>query len=137
MSDQAGMRPCLSSGVDAMLCNALRGRSILVVEEEPLVASGLADGLRRAGAKVFAADKLRDALYLAEHPALSAAVLNLRIGDDTTTRVCHRLAHLGVPFMLLTRYDASEASKRWPKAPVVNKPADSALVVDCIARLVH
>jgi len=131
------MRPCLSSGVDIMLRNALRGRSILVVEEEPHVACGLADGLRRAGAKVFAADKLRDALYLAEHPALSAAVLNLRIGDDTTTRVCCRLAHLGVPFMLLTRYDASEVSKRWPAAPVMNKPADSAVVVDCVASLVH
>jgi DNA-binding response OmpR family regulator len=131
------MRPYLISGVDIMLRNALRGRSILVVEEEPHVAWGLADGLRRAGAKVFAADKLRDALYLAEHPALSAAVLNLRIGDETTARVCRRLAHLGVPFMLLTRYDASEASKRWPEAPVVNKPADSALVVDTVARLVH
>jgi hypothetical protein len=39
--------------------------------------------------------------------------------------------------MLLTRYDASEASKRWPEAPVVSKPADSAAVVDCVARLVH
>jgi len=120
-----------------MLSDALRGRSILVVEEEPHVACGLAKGLRRAGAKVFAADKLRDALYLAEHPALAAAVLNLRIGDDATTRVCRRLAHLGVPFMLLTRYDASEASKRWPEAPVVTKPTDSALVVDTVARLVH
>src|SRR5262249_23515238 len=92
-----GMRPCLSSGVDIMLGNALRGRSILVVEEEPHVACGLADGLRRAGAKGFAAGKLRDALYLAEPPALSAAVLNLRIGDDPTTRVCCRLAHLGIP----------------------------------------
>jgi DNA-binding response OmpR family regulator len=120
-----------------MCSDALRGRSILVVEEEPNVACGLAEGLRRAGAKVFAADKLRDALYLAEHPALSAAVLNLRIGDDTTTNLCRRLAHLGVPFMLLTRYDASEVSRRWPQAPVVNKPADSALVVDTVARLVH
>jgi len=120
-----------------MLNDVLRGRSILVVEEEPHIACGLADGLRRAGAKVLAADKLRDALYLAEHPALAAAVLNLRIGDDTTARVCRRLAHLGVPFMLLTRYDASEAARRWPEAPVVNKPADSALVVDTVARLVH
>ena len=120
-----------------MSSDALKGRSILVVEEEPHVACGLADGFRRAGAKVFAADKLRDARYLAEHPALSAAVLNLRIGDDTTAGVCRRLAHLGVPFMLLTRYDASEAAKRWPEAPVVNKPADNAVVVNTVARLVH
>jgi DNA-binding response OmpR family regulator len=117
--------------------HALKGRSILVVEEEPHVASRLADRFRQAGAKVFAADKLRDALYLAEYPALSAAVINLRIGDDTTAGVCRRLSHLGIPFMFHTRHDATEASRTWPKAPVVSKPADSAVVVNTVARLVH
>ena len=64
--------------------HALKGRSILVVEEEPHIARHLADRFRQAGATVFAAGKLLDARYLAEHPALSAAVINLRIGDDTT-----------------------------------------------------
>jgi DNA-binding response OmpR family regulator len=117
--------------------HALRGRSILVVEEDPHIARRLADRFRQAGAKVFAAGKLQDARYLAEHPALSAAVINLRMGDDTTAGVCRRLTHLGVPFMFHTRYDATEASKSWPTAPVVSKPADSALVVRTVARLVH
>jgi DNA-binding response OmpR family regulator len=116
---------------------ALKGRSILVVEEEPHVARRLADRFRQAGAKVFAAGKLRDALYLAEHPALSAAVINLRIGDDTTAGLCRRLSHLGIPFMFHTRYDATEASRTWPMAPVVSKPADSADVVSTLARLMH
>jgi CheY-like chemotaxis protein len=127
----------LSIGVEQMDSHALRGRSILVVEEEPQVACRLADRFRRAGAKVFAADKLRDALYLAEHPALSAAVINLRIGDDTTARVCRRLTHLGIPFIFHTRYDATEAAKSWPAAPVVSKTADSALVVNTVVRLMH
>ena len=117
--------------------HALKGRSILVVEEEPHVARRLAARFRQAGTKVFAAGKLRDARYLAEYPALSAAVINLRIGDDITAGVCQRLTHLGVPFIIHTRYDATEASKTWPKAPVVSKPADSALVVNTVARLVH
>ena len=117
--------------------HALRGRSILVVEEDPHVARRLEVRFRQAGAKVFAAGKLRDARYLAEHPALSAAVINLRIGDDTTAGVCRRLSHLGIPFMIHTRYDATEASRTWPKAPVVSKSADSAVVVRTIARLVH
>jgi DNA-binding response OmpR family regulator len=117
--------------------HALRGRSILVVEEEPHVSRLLIDHFRRAGATVFAAGKLQDALYLAEHPALSAAVVNLRMGADNTARVCRRLSHLGIPFMFHTRYDATEASRTWPKAPVVTKPADSAVVVDAVARLMH
>jgi len=116
---------------------ALKGRSILVVEEEPHVASNLAHLFRQAGATVFAAGRMEDARYLAEHPALSAAVINLRIGDDTTAGVCRRLSHLGVPFMFHTRYDTREASERWPDAPVVSKPADSAEVVRTVVTLVH
>ena len=116
---------------------ALKGRSILVVEEEPHIACSLAKLFRQAGATVFAADKLEDARYLAEHPALSAAVINLRLGDDTTAGVCRRLSHLGIPFMFHTRYDTSEASRTWPEAPVVSKPADSAVVVSTVATLVH
>lgn len=121
----------------AMTSLALSGRSILVVEEEPHVSRQLTEHLRQAGATVFTAGKMRDAFYLAEHPALSAAVINLRMGGDNTQRVCRRLSHLGIPFMFHTRYDATEAGLQWPDAPVVRKSADSAVVVDAVARLVH
>ena len=116
---------------------ALSGRSILIVEEEPLVALQLEEQLHRAGARVVGARELREALHMAEHPALSAAVVNLRLGSDNTNRVCRRLAQLGVPFVFHTRYDAAEASRNWPDAPVVSKPADSHAVVSSVAELLH
>jgi hypothetical protein len=72
-------------------------------------------------------------LHLAEYPALSAAVVNLKLGDDKTTAVCDRLSSLGVPFMFYTRYDATDARQSWPDAPVVSKPADSNVVVRTVA----
>jgi DNA-binding response OmpR family regulator len=120
-----------------MASPALTGRSILVVEEEPHVSRRLVDHFRRAGATVYSAGRLPDALYLAEHPALSAAVLNVRMGGDDTARVCRRLTHLGIPFMFHTRFDATEASRTWPDAPVVSKHADCVDVVDTLARLLH
>jgi DNA-binding response OmpR family regulator len=116
---------------------ALAGRSILVVEEEPNIAHELEGQFRQAGARVLSAGKLRDALYLAEHPAISAAVVNLRVGSDSTTAVCRRLAHLGIPFMFHTRYDAADASRTWPDAPVVSKPADGRMVVSRVAGMLH
>lgn len=116
---------------------ALTGRSILVVEEEPAIAHDLERQFQRAGARVLSAGKLRDALHLAEHPAISAAVINLRVGSDNTAAVCRRLSYLGIPFMFHTRYDAAEASQRWPDAPVVRKPADGRMVVSKIAGLLH
>lgn len=116
---------------------ALSGRSILVVEEEPHVALGLADHFRQVGATVFGADNLRDALHMAHHPALSAAVVNLQLGSDSTAAVCRRLTDLGIPFVFHTRYDAADASKKWPNAPVVNKPAYSQVVLSALAGLLH
>jgi DNA-binding response OmpR family regulator len=115
----------------------LKGQSILVVEHEPMIARQLECEFTQAGAKVFAADQLRDALYLAEYPALSAAVINLRLGSDTTAAVCRRLEDLGIPFMFYTKFDPTEASATWPNAPVVAKPAGSAKVAETVAGLLH
>ena len=118
-----------------MTKKSLNGRSILVGEHEPTIARELESEFTQAGAKVFSADQLRDALYLAEYPALSAAVMNLRLGSDTTVAVCRRLEHLGVPFMFYTKFDPSEFAAAWPHAPVVAKPAGSAKVAAAVAGL--
>jgi DNA-binding response OmpR family regulator len=78
----------------------LCGHSILVVEAKPFAVFHAEVGLRKAGAKVFGAHQLRDALFMAENPLPSAAVIAPRLGSDQTTAVCERLAYLGVPFML-------------------------------------
>jgi hypothetical protein len=121
----------------SMNSSALCGRSILLVEAEPLVALYAEVGLREAGARVFGAHQLRDALFLAEYPALSAAVVAQRLGRDPTTAVCKRLAYLGIPFMLYTRSDATDARRKWPSAPVVAKPASADHLITAVARLLH
>ena len=132
-------RVCGSSqyGVVVMDTKALSGRSILVVEEELGVALSLEDHFRQAGATVYGADNLRDALHMAHHPALSAAVVNLKLGADSTAAVCRHLTQLGIPFVFHTRHDAAEASKQWPNAPVLNKPANGRSVVRSVASLLH
>jgi DNA-binding response OmpR family regulator len=119
------------------MLNRLKGRSILVIEHEPAVAHELEQQFKLAGATVYSAGELRDALHMAEHPALSAAVINLRLGADKTLPVCRRLEHLGIPFMFYTRHDPAEASHAWPKAPVVFKPAASHVVARTVAGLVN
>jgi DNA-binding response OmpR family regulator len=60
----------------------LAGRSILIVEDEPLIALDMEIALRRVGAKVLSTAYLWVGLHFAEHPGLSAAVLDLRLGLD-------------------------------------------------------
>jgi DNA-binding response OmpR family regulator len=118
---------------------ALAGRSILVVEEQLPVACELIAELRAAGAKTYTACRLKDALFLAEHPALSAAVLDFRLGKEDSSAICRRLAHLGIPFMFYSGYADAEtdAFHHWADAPLVAKPADSKVVVSTVAGLVH
>lgn len=120
-----------------MMMMRLKGQSILVVEHEPSVAQELENEFTSAGAKVFSAGRLRDALYLAEYPALSAAVVNVKMGraGESTAAVCRRLRDLGIPFMFYTKFDSAEAESTWPEAPVVNKPAESTKVAETVAAM--
>jgi DNA-binding response OmpR family regulator len=69
----------------------LRGRSILVVEDEPLIAFDIVECFRKAGASVLTAHNLRDGLCLAGHPDLSAAVVDFGLSDGDGTALCERL----------------------------------------------
>lgn len=117
--------------------SSLRGRSILVVEDEPFAALEAVTGLRDAGAKVYGAHRLRDALHMAEHPALSAVVIAQRLGVDNTAAVCRRLSILGIPFVFHTRHDTTMAKQTWPDAPIVTKPAKASELVMAVAGLLH
>ncbi len=120
-----------------MMMKRLKGQSILVVEHEPAIAQELENEFTQAGAKVFSAGRLRDALYLAEYPALAAAVVNVKMGrsGESTAAVCRRLRDLGIPFMFYTKFDPAEASSNWPEAPILAKPAETSKVAETVAGL--
>jgi CheY-like chemotaxis protein len=112
---------------------ALSGRSILVVEDEPLTALDLRESLEGAGAHVFAATHLAHALRLAEHPDLSAAVLDYRLGHGDTAEIGCRLEERGIPFMFYSGYN--EMREIWPDIVLLPKPANRHKLVEAVARV--
>lgn len=113
----------------------LAGHLILLVEDELLIALHLQDALRTAGGKVVSAGYLEAGLYMSDHPALSAAVVDLHLGKGDGIAVCQRLWHLGVPFIVHTAHAAHEVKERWPNVPVIHKPARVEAIVAALARL--
>jgi len=109
------------------------GCSVLIVEDEPLVALDLRQAFEFAGAHVFAATQFAQALTLAGHPDLSLAVLDYRIGDDTSDAVCRELDRRGVPFLFYSGYD--DMLHEWPEAVVVNKPTKTTILIEKAAAL--
>jgi DNA-binding response OmpR family regulator len=77
----------------------LAGRSILIVEDEPVVAMDIVAVFERAGARVLRMGTLRQALLLAEKESLSAAVLDYGLSDGDSSRLCERLKKRYIPFV--------------------------------------
>src|SRR5262247_585794 len=79
---------------------ALAGRSILIVEDEPLIALELHAAFIAAGASIVSAADSKEAVRMIGLPDLSAAVVDIDLGDgDDCSTVCKRLSERGIPFV--------------------------------------
>ena len=118
-----------------MAKDRLAGRVVLIVEDEPLVALEVTAALRAAGARVLSAGYLEAGLFTAEHPELSAAVIDLHLSDGNGTAICQRLQYLGVPFVVHTGYPSMLVRGEWPDVPVISKPARPEQIISALIDL--
>jgi DNA-binding response OmpR family regulator len=116
---------------------SLEGRLILVVEDEPLIALDVTRAVTTAGAIVVSAGYLESGLCSTEHPALAAAVVDLRLADGSGAKICERLRKRRVPFIVHTAYPRMFASAEWPDVPIVTKPARPEEIVLALQRLLQ
>ena len=113
----------------------LRGHSVLIVEDDALIALDIVDCFRRAGASVLTAHRVEDGLRLAGLPELSAAVVDFGLSDGEGTALCDRLRERGIPFVLHSGHSHVHHACR--DAVLVPKPANPEVLVTAVARLLH
>jgi DNA-binding response OmpR family regulator len=117
---------------------SLAGRSVLVVEDEPLIALDLQGILKVAGASVINCFNANDAIRsISLSLELSAAVLDVNLGTEDCSRVCRALAKRHIPFVFYTAYTRAHVVDQWPGAPVISKPASMTKIVAAVAKLVE
>jgi two-component system, response regulator PdtaR len=100
---------------------ALRRRSILVVEDEPLIGWDIREAPEKAGATVTATTTVRHALILIEHDGLAGVIMDNALADGDSTEVCVRLKARGIPYVCYSGYDPVKGASL--DAPHVSKPA--------------
>src|SRR4051812_32297777 len=100
---------------------ALIGRSILVVENEILIAMDIVKALEDAGANATMTNTVRHAMILAEHDGLAGAIMDHGLSDGDTIKVCTRLKARGIPYVSYSGFDAVPGAS--PDAPFISKPA--------------
>ena len=116
----------------------LRGRRILVVEDNALLALSLDEILREVGAVVAGPAATLDAAeLLAAENDLSAALLDIRLNGDEVWPVARILASKGVPFVFCTgHFDRTCLPVEWSERPILTKPARAHQIIAALADLV-
>ncbi len=120
---------------DAACCNH-RGRSmeferktILIVEDSPLVAATTEEILRELGCEVAGpAGNMADALQLSEQGEFDAALVDLNIRGTKSFSVLAILARRQIPFILITGYADWSMPDEWAQAPRMPKPYNKTTV---------
>ncbi|HEY1559564.1 MAG TPA: response regulator [Caulobacteraceae bacterium] len=108
----------------------LRGKLILVVEDDFIIATDLALALEDCGAEVLGpAASVDDALELiAAGHRLSGALLDINLGQELAYPIADELRRRGVPFIFATGYDAWIIPDPYRNMPRCEKPVDTRIV---------
>ena len=98
-------------------------RTILIVEDEPLIAMMLEDFLDSLGHTVRATcDNVREALNEAEKGDFDLAILDVNLKGENVWPVASRLRAKGIPFVIATGGHVDPPPAEFAKVPVIEKP---------------
>jgi len=111
----------------------LRGLSILVVENELLIAMDIATALEAAGANATMTTTARHALILADHDGLAGAIMDHGLTDGDSTKVCARLKARGIPYISYSGYEPVTGAD--PGAPHISKPVSMDVLLSALEEL--
>lgn len=115
----------------------LHGKSILVVEDEYMLAMHVADFLRAQGATIVGpAASVAAAMALVEGiDSLDAAVLDVNLRNDRVYPVADALLARGVPIVFATGYEELLLQRSYLGIPRCPKPYDQAELVGVLQKL--
>lgn len=113
----------------------LFGHSILVIEDEPLVALDVVEALEKAGAAVLLTDTVKLALVAVERPGISGAIVDRALSDGDASPICERLHERGIPFVIYSGYDPTGRGA-CALAPHLEKPATEMQLVTAVVDLI-
>ncbi|RVT95804.1 response regulator transcription factor [Rhodovarius crocodyli] len=111
----------------------LSGASILVIEDDYFLALSTKEALRRAGAAVVGPHHNEDSARRAmRNQRVSAAVMDIMLGDGPCYALATELAACGVPVLFVTGYERHQLPGTLALAAVMTKPVEPG---DIVSRL--
>jgi DNA-binding response OmpR family regulator len=111
---------------------------ILLVEDDFIILMELETVMTEAGAQIVGSCRtVEAALTMAMNGDIDAALLDIRLGQQTIAPVARCLRQRNIPFAFYTAQTQMDTSlAEWPESPVLGKPAPPSAVVATVARLI-
>lgn len=113
----------------------LAGKTILVLEDEPIIAMALEDHLQFAGAVPVVAATLAQAHEAVAQQRLDAAILDVNVHGEKSYPVAESLRSQGIPFVFASGYGDTLHGEEFAEAPTVTKPYNLDGIRAAFARL--
>lgn len=118
--------------------SVLTGLTIMVVEDEFLVANLIEHMLEDAGCAVSGPfPRLAEAVDGAEHEPCDAAVLDVNLAGERIYPVAEILSQRNIPFLFVTGYDGVSMPSEYAGRPHLRKPFKSAELLHALKGLVQ
>ena len=114
----------------------LAGKSVLIIEDEALIAMGFESCLQDAGAVVKIANSIASAQSaLEEGIPFDAAVVDLVVADGNASPLIEVLSERGIPVVITTGDEADRGQPALSKAvAILQKPHADSDLVNTVAR---
>src|SRR5215469_2491681 len=112
----------------------MKGHTILIVEDDPLIRLELTNLFESVGAQVIGARTGEEALKAIGEFRICAALLDYGLQEDNAAQLCRRLLECQIPYMFYTGYPDLE--QIYPHAVIVEKPASGAVLLGAMADLI-
>lgn len=117
----------------------LKGKKVLIVEDDLLQAIDLGHSLEEAGCSVTGPiPDLDEARRIMADGAIDAVVLDLRVGNRNASAFAHHLLQSDTPVVVLSGYpDSLHLSSQSKRCKFIQKPAAPAEVVRILGELLR
>jgi PAS domain S-box-containing protein len=104
---------------------SMSGASIMVVEDEALVALAVNDSLIDLGLCVVGPfSRVADARRVLQNTTVDAAILDVNLSGELVYPLADLLMARGIPFVFVTGYGAESIDRRFQDTPVLQKPIE-------------
>lgn len=111
----------------------LRGTTILIMEDEPMIALDLETAFQQSGAVVTSSRSLKTAIIVLEGASFSAAVIDRTLPDGLGTDLFKLLADKQIPFVVYSGHGRPDGLPS--TARHIGKPADTRQIVQAVVEL--